>query len=66
MMDTLAPPRVAALLDRAGRDARLQLVFERDDGRTLLARRVHEGPLRAQIDLDPEGAEVCQAVGAPA
>jgi urease accessory protein len=61
-MDTLAPTRTAALLDRVGWEARLELGFERDGERTLLARRIHEGPLRVQKALYPEGADVCQAI----
>ena len=46
----------------AGWDARLHLEFERAAERTVLATRVHTGPLRVQKALYPEGPEVCQAI----
>ena len=45
-----------------GWDARLELVFERSDGRTVLTTRRHAGPLRVQKSLHPEGPDVCQAI----
>jgi urease accessory protein len=52
------PARAAS----AGWEARLDLAFERDAARTVLAARKHVGPLRVQKALYPEGPEVCQAI----
>lgn len=46
----------------SGWKARLDLAFERDAARTLLAARRHFGPLRIQKTLYPEGPGVCQAI----
>lgn len=42
--------------------ASLSLAFAHTDGRTVLARQVHDGPLVVQKALYPEGCEVCHAV----
>lgn len=55
------PPddRVAA---HAGWKARLALGFERRGPRSVLASRIHEGPLVVQKSLHPEGDAVCHAI----
>lgn len=42
--------------------ARLALGFVRRDGGTILASNRHEGPLRIQKALFPEGPEICHAI----
>jgi urease accessory protein len=43
-------------------DASLALDYAWRDGRTVLARREHHGPLRVQRDLYPEGHETCHSI----
>jgi len=61
-LSTLAAASEAARAAPRGWEARLDLTFERDDARTVLAARKHVGPLRVQKALYPEGPEVCQAI----
>jgi urease accessory protein len=43
-------------------EAKLNLVFERQNGRSFLAKNLHVGPLVLQKTLYPEGEEVCHGV----
>lgn len=43
-------------------DARLELEYAWREGRTVLARREHCGPLRVQRDLYPEGQDTCHTI----
>ena len=61
-MDALAESLDSRALAASGWEARLDLSFERDASRTVLADRRHLGPLRVQKALYPEGPEVCQAI----
>ncbi len=58
----LLDDRVAASAAAAGWEARLELGFQHDGRRTVLATRRHVGPLRVQKPFYPEGADVCQAI----
>jgi urease accessory protein len=46
----------------AGWQARIALGYRALDGRTVLARRAHSGPLRVQKPLYPEGDAVCHTL----
>lgn len=55
------PPEDAAIAG-GGWHARLELEFNCRDGKTVLARRAHTGPLVVQKALYPEGDAVCQCI----
>ena len=51
------------LLDVRVWQAKLDLEFVSDqDGRTILAKKLHSGPLMVQKALYPEGDDICHAV----
>ncbi len=54
--------RLAEPIAHSGWRARLALGFGRRGARTLLERRVQEGPLVVQKPLYPEGEKVCHAI----
>src|SRR5574343_292359 len=71
MLVTLSSPDVAPITEAADLSinnarnwcARLELGFaSRPEGGTFLVHRRHEGPLRVQKALYPEGPEVCHAL----
>jgi urease accessory protein len=61
-MAELAPLDVADAAAPSHWRAALKLRYERDATRTLLAERVHFGPLVVQKSLYPEGDAVCQNI----
>ena len=61
-MNAPVPLPLANTLADTGWQARLQLSFERRAERTVLAERIHEGPLRLQKALYPEGPTVCHGI----
>jgi len=58
LVEDRAPARGAP----AGWEAHLELRFEREASRAVLAARRHIGPLRVQEALYPEGPGVCQVI----
>lgn len=54
-------PRTAAVVEHPPWKAFLELEFLRRNGKVVLSRRRHEGPLYLQKPFYPEGDEVCHA-----
>jgi urease accessory protein len=55
-----SPAPIPSISHQHGWQASLELRIERRDERSVLAHRLHRGPLRVQKALYPEGDEVCQ------
>ncbi len=53
------PNAVSVAASPSGWQARLSLGFRRQNARTILERRAHQGPLRVQRPFYPEGGSVC-------
>ncbi len=58
----LTPPILSACPTAEGWRARLRLEFTRRAERTVLTGRVHQGPLRVQKALYPEGQAICHGL----
>ena len=58
----LAETRLIESHSAASWRAELKLRYECIDGRTVLTERAHQGPLRVQKSLHPEGDAVCQNI----
>lgn len=58
----LVLPPTREPLPAASWPARLSLEFERRGPRTVLANRIHHGPLRLQKALYPEGDSICHGI----
>jgi urease accessory protein len=61
-MNDVADPSLQHHAASSGWHGELSLIFERRGSRTVLARRMHRGPLVVQKPLYPEGDAVCQTI----
>lgn len=62
MNDVVVDPSLEHSVASSGWRGELSLAFERRGSRTVLARRIHRGPLVVQKPLYPEGDAVCQNI----